>query len=265
MNCRQIRPIVLALALTLPLAAADPELIRLTRPDANFLLGARLSDIAASPLVKTLLDEALASKPEWGVALASGSNPLAGFDEVLISANIDTQSPQEPKDALVLLRGSLDLARLEKAFCSTGCDREQYRRPGDDQAGAPGRRHAWLPGAARCPVRGARRAARRAGGDRPPPQGGRRPRSIPRCRAGSTASGAITFGWPPRGRSTRRTVRQSPARLRWPPAPPRRWKVSGWASCSKATSRYRSSSSRPATRTPGNSSRRCRGCWRSAA
>ena len=88
MNCRQIRPIVLALALTLPLAAADPELIRLTRPDANFLLGARLSDIAASPLVKTLLDEALDSKPEWGVGPGlAGTNPLEGFDEVLISAN----------------------------------------------------------------------------------------------------------------------------------------------------------------------------------
>ncbi len=116
-----------ALALTLPLAAADPELLRLTRPDANFMMGARLSEIASSPVAKTLLDEMLASKPEWESALAAGSNPLAGFDEVLISANIDGRSPQDPKDALVLLRGSLDLPRLEKAFCSTGCDREQYR------------------------------------------------------------------------------------------------------------------------------------------
>jgi hypothetical protein len=141
MNCRFGRPLHLALALTLalalpltllltsaaPLAAADPELMRLTRSDANFLLGVRLADVAASPLVKTLLDEALASNPQWGAVLAMGSNPLAGFDEVLISANIDTQSPQEPKDALVLLRGTLDAARLEKVFCTTGCDREQYR------------------------------------------------------------------------------------------------------------------------------------------
>jgi hypothetical protein len=126
MNCRQIAPIVLALAL--PLAAADPELIRMAKSDANFMLGVHLREIAASPLVQTLLDEALASKPEWGAVLASaGPNPLAGFDEVLIAANIDARSPQEPKDALILLRGSLDLKRLEEVFCSSGCDREQYR------------------------------------------------------------------------------------------------------------------------------------------
>jgi hypothetical protein len=125
MNRRLIRPLLLALALVLPLAAADPELMRLTRPDANFLLGARLSDIAASPLVKTLLDEALASKPEWEAVL--GGNPLAGFYEVLIAANIDTRSPQEPKDALILLRGSFDVGRLEKIFCSTACEREKYQ------------------------------------------------------------------------------------------------------------------------------------------
>lgn len=127
MDCRLIRPMLLTLALALPLAGADPELMRLTRSDANFMLGVRLGDIAASPLVKTLLDEALASKPEWQTVLGMGSNPLAGFDEVLIAASIDTQSPQEPKDALVLLRGSLDAGRLEKVFCSAGCDREQYR------------------------------------------------------------------------------------------------------------------------------------------
>jgi len=127
MDCRHIRPIVLALLLALPLAAADPELMRLTRSDANFMLGVRLGDIAASPLVKTLLDEALASKPEWAAVLAMGPHPLAGFDEVLFSANLDTGSPQEPKDALVLLRGSLDAGRLEKMFCGPGCDREQYR------------------------------------------------------------------------------------------------------------------------------------------
>jgi hypothetical protein len=127
MDCRQIGPILLALALALPLAGADPELMRLTRPDANFLLGVRVSDVAASPLVRTLLDEALASKPEWAGALAMGPNPLAGFDEVLIAANVDTASPQEPKDALVLLRGALDVERLEKVFCSSACDHEQYR------------------------------------------------------------------------------------------------------------------------------------------
>ena len=127
MDCRLFRTTVLSLALALPLAGADPELMRLTRSDANFLLGVSLRDIAASPLVKTLLDEALASNPQWEAVLATGASPLAGFDEVLIAANIDTQSPQEPKDALVLLRGSLDAGRLEKMFCSTGCDREQYR------------------------------------------------------------------------------------------------------------------------------------------
>lgn len=133
MNCRFAQPLLpglallLALSLAPRLAGADPELMRLTRSDANFLLGVRLVDVAASPLVKTLLDEALASNPQWETVLAMGSNPLAGFDEVLVSAKIDTQSPQEPKDALVLLRGTLDTGRLEKVFCGTGCDREQYR------------------------------------------------------------------------------------------------------------------------------------------
>jgi hypothetical protein len=127
MSFRSIRVLLLTAALALPLGAADAELLRLTRPDVNFLLGVRLSDIAASPLVRTMLDEALASKPELqALSGMVGTNPLEGFDELLVAANIDAQSPQDPKDALVVFSGALDPKRLEGIFCSEGCEREPY-------------------------------------------------------------------------------------------------------------------------------------------
>lgn len=131
MRFRSIRVLLLAAliaAVSLPLAAADAELLRLTRSDVNFLLGVRLREIAASPLVRTMLDEALASKPELqALGGMVGSNPLEGFDELLIAANIDTQSPQDPKDALIVFSGALDPKRLEGIFCGEGCEREKYR------------------------------------------------------------------------------------------------------------------------------------------
>ncbi len=131
MRFRSIRVLLLAAlagVLSLPLAAADAELLRLTRSDVNFLLGVRLSEIAKSPLVRTMLDEAMASKPELrALGGMVGSNPLEGFDELLIAANIDTQSPQDPKDALIVFSGALDPQRLQGVFCGDGCERETYR------------------------------------------------------------------------------------------------------------------------------------------
>lgn len=128
MRFRSIRTLLLAGVVTLPLGAADAELLRLASADVNFLLGVRLSDIASSPLVRTMLDEALASKPELqALRSMAGSNPLEGFDELIVAANIDTQSPQEPKDALIVFSGALDPRRLQGIFCGEGCEREPYR------------------------------------------------------------------------------------------------------------------------------------------
>jgi hypothetical protein len=209
MHLRSIRTFLLTAALTLPLGAADAELLRLTRSDVNFLLGVRLSDIAASPLVRTMLDEALASKPEWQAAAGMmGSNPLEGFDEVLIAANIDTQSPQDPKDALIVFSGALDRQRLEGIFCGEGCDREQYRdvELRKWNVRMPIRRGSWP-----CSTADTRRWAnvRRCCGRSTVFRTGFRRRSPPKCRAGSTGSGATTCGWPPKARSKRR-ARQSP-------------------------------------------------------
>jgi hypothetical protein len=120
--------IAVLLVLSLPLAATDAGLLRLTRSDVNLMLGIHVGDIAGSPLVETMLAEALASNPQWAPVLSlGGRNPLEGLDELLFSANIDAHSPQEPKDALVLFRGSVGEGRLEQLFCSEGCEREPYR------------------------------------------------------------------------------------------------------------------------------------------
>jgi hypothetical protein len=134
-----LRMIVVLSVLALPLAATDENLLRLTRPDPNFILGVRLTEVSRSPLVKTMIEEALASKPEWQTMLAAAGatspqdalkSPLSlieGFDEILVTANVDGRSPQEPKDVLVLFRGAFSQGRLEKMFCGDGCERAKHR------------------------------------------------------------------------------------------------------------------------------------------
>lgn len=123
-----MRPIFPALFLAAaPLAAVDPGLIDLVGPDANFVLGVRVSAIAESPLLRQALSEAQSSDAEWGGFLgAMGEDPLEGLEELLVLGRIDSDKDGAKPDGLVLARGDFQGDRWQKAFCSEGCTQEGF-------------------------------------------------------------------------------------------------------------------------------------------
>ena len=136
-----IRNGLLALALSaVLLPGADQNLVNFSAPDANFIMGVRLAEVASSPLVTTALAEAQRSNPQVQDLFSMlGANPFQYLDEVLIAAKIDAASAsKEPNSVnphtLTQRRRTLQeqLERTHERTQSFGCERgfarEEYAR-----------------------------------------------------------------------------------------------------------------------------------------
>ncbi len=125
-----IRNGLLALALSaVLLPGADQNLVNFSAPDANFIMGVRLAEVASSPLVTTALAEAQRSNPQiQNLFSMLGANPFQYLDEVLIAAKIDAASAsKEPNNVLVALRGRFGDGGFQGMICNRGCETEEYR------------------------------------------------------------------------------------------------------------------------------------------
>ena len=123
---RPLLPVLLLLAVA-PLPAVDPGLIDLVGPEANFVLGIRVSAIAESPLVKSAIAEAAGGeKGLSGLLSAMGDNPLEGLEEVLLLGHMNPGADSEEMDGLLLARGDFAGDRIQKAFCADGCKQEDF-------------------------------------------------------------------------------------------------------------------------------------------
>jgi len=116
---------VAAVALLLSVGSAralDPELLKLADPEANVAAGVRLADMAASPLMAPLLEEARASSPEAFEALeALGPDPFSLIEEILVFGHMDPEGGAEKSDPLVLVRGPFSEVDWQSAVCAEGC------------------------------------------------------------------------------------------------------------------------------------------------
>lgn len=118
---------LLLILLTAPLAAVDPGLIDLIGPEANFVLGIRVSAINESPLVKNALAEASGGTEGIGALLGSlGDNPLEGLEELLLLGRVDPGADSEEMNGLLLASGDFTGDRIQTAFCADGCEEEAY-------------------------------------------------------------------------------------------------------------------------------------------
>ena len=115
-------------ALSVPLHAADPNLIGLARADVNLMVGIQFSEMANSPLVQSALDETKKSSPEVGAFLAlMGANPFQYLDEVLITGRLDSASVNnEPKDVVISARGNFADGAFASILCGAACNGEPY-------------------------------------------------------------------------------------------------------------------------------------------
>ena len=115
-------------ALSVPLHAADPNLIGLARADVNLMGGIQFSEMANSPLVQSALDETKKSSPEVGAFLAlMGANPFQYLDEVLITGRLDSASVNnEPKDVVIFARGNFADGAFASILCGAACNGEPY-------------------------------------------------------------------------------------------------------------------------------------------
>ncbi len=117
-------------AVAWPLKATDEGLLKLAHPDANFMMGIQVSEIARSAVVQAILEEAMRSQGEWPERLRMlGGNPLEGLDEVLVTARVGNAASENnvAKDTLVLIRGAVGAGRWNQLLCAKGCDTETYR------------------------------------------------------------------------------------------------------------------------------------------
>ena len=121
--------LVSILALGLPLQAADPGLVHLSRPDVNFVVGINVAEVASSPLFAAGLAEVQQSNPQWdGFHGLLGANPLRFIDEILISARLDpTGEKSKPENLLVTARGAFGDHGFQELLCASGCDASPYR------------------------------------------------------------------------------------------------------------------------------------------
>ena len=114
-----------ALAVLLSLSQAralDPELLRLADPEANVVAGIRLAELAASPLMAPMLDQARTSNPEAFAALDMlGPNPWSLVEELLIFGKLEGPVDAEKSEPLLLIRGGFSQVDWKSALCAGGC------------------------------------------------------------------------------------------------------------------------------------------------
>jgi hypothetical protein len=132
-----------ALFLASPLAAVDPALVNLSRPDVNFVMGVEVSRIASSPLLAAAMEEAQQTQPGWDSFFGLlAPQPLRYLDEVIIAAKLDPGADsKKPEHLLIMARGDFAGSGFSDLVCSQGCATDTYRdfqvlrltpKPGDD-------------------------------------------------------------------------------------------------------------------------------------
>jgi hypothetical protein len=124
-----VRSLLVLLCFGLSLAAADPALVNLSRPDINFVMGVHVSRIASSPLLAEAMGEAKQTKPDWDALFGLlGPQPFRYLDEIVVSAKLDPESEnKKPQSLLIVARGVFGDQGFSDILCSQGCDREPYR------------------------------------------------------------------------------------------------------------------------------------------
>jgi hypothetical protein len=132
-----------ALLLVSPLAAADPALVNLSRPDVNFVMGVEVSRIASSPLLAAAMEEAQQTQPGWDSFFGLvAPHPLRYLNEIVIAAKLNPASDsKKPENLLIMARGSFAGSGFSDIVCSQGCATDEYRefqvlrlrpKPGED-------------------------------------------------------------------------------------------------------------------------------------
>jgi hypothetical protein len=132
-----------ALFLSSPLAAADPALVNLSRPDVNFVMGVEVSRIASSPLLAAAMEEAQQTKPGFDTFFGLlAPHPLRYLNEIVIAAKLDPDSDsKKPENLLIMARGAFAGSGFSDIVCSQGCAADEYRefqvlrltpKPGED-------------------------------------------------------------------------------------------------------------------------------------
>lgn len=111
--------------------AQATELAQLTRPDTNFLLGVRVSEIRESPLF-ALMFEQMGMKDLDLVGLPEGKavDLLDHVDEVLVAGRVDASGESAEDEAVILVRGDFAKFDLARELCREGCDVESHREVG---------------------------------------------------------------------------------------------------------------------------------------
>jgi hypothetical protein len=115
--------------------AADSSLLGLAPADSDVLIGINLKQIRESDFGKLIAGQAAAAdNSEFKAFTVNGFNPLLDLDEVLIAG----PAKQKP-EALVMLRGRFDAAKLSKLAAAGGMQGADYHgvrilaKPGQQQ------------------------------------------------------------------------------------------------------------------------------------
>jgi len=105
-----------------PAAALDPELLKLADPEANVVAGVRLAELASSPILAPMLEQARAGNPEAFAALDMlGPDPFSLVEELLIFGKLEGTENAEKSEPLVLIRGAFSKVDWKSALCAAGC------------------------------------------------------------------------------------------------------------------------------------------------
>ncbi|MEP7365389.1 MAG: hypothetical protein ABI972_19215 [Acidobacteriota bacterium] len=115
--------LALAAAMSLPMAAADPTMLKAVMPDAEFVAGADIAKVMNSPFGQFALSKIGAEDKKLQAMIElTGFDPRRDLSEVLIaSKNITGKG-----NAVVMVRGTFDLAKLTAAASLHGAALNSY-------------------------------------------------------------------------------------------------------------------------------------------
>ena len=107
------------------------ELAKLTRPDTNFLLGVRVSEMRDSPLFDLVFEQMGGGEPDFvGLPQGKATELLNHVDEVLIAGRVDQSGESAEDEAVILVRGNFKAFDPARELCLEGCDVESHREVG---------------------------------------------------------------------------------------------------------------------------------------